>query len=527
LVTTILDTIRPYITNDEPFGPIDSGDINANDIPALKLLFEQHNWIYKNLRNRPSIIIGRRGSGKTYYLRSVFFDNQYDFYVEIRTARVLGYIARVIQKMTKEVIFPEMVSELWETILWIAVFSEIRKHPVIAADDLNLINAYLDKMNVIETDNVEDVLWNVATMLEEIINQNPKAAASDMLRGYNRITIDHAKAAVVKNLEASRKTFVILMDSLDDFQLEIDSVARSLQGLLKVVGAMNKPRDMVDVRFCLPSEVYHHFIKISSNPNKDFRRALKLQWTAAELILIAAQRLMLYLALYHPDFLKSILPLDPTRRADALKLFQAVLPDKITNQAGFQEETISYILRHTQLLPRHFLMLLNSIFKSSGTSQPRRPFPISQGRIVNGIRQMEEFMVGEIFIAFKLNYPTAEETCRRCLPELGHKFTQADLHKVFTRHGKAVFGNDGIFDFQRMLLEIGALGRVIPGKEKDLYIKGNFEYTVAHELVLSQEDELCIHPLFSGIFHGSSRQDRPVYPYGSVLEDEDYRDEFE
>jgi hypothetical protein len=98
-----------------------------------------------------------------------------------------------------------------------------------------------------------------------------------------------------------------------------------------------------------------------------------------------------------------------------------------------------------------------------------------------------------------------------------------DLHRVFTRYGKSVFGSDNLFEFQRMLLEIGAVGRVIKGKETDFYIKGNFEYTVSHELVLSQDDELCVHPLFSGIFHGSGQQDRPVYPYGSVLDDEDYR----
>jgi hypothetical protein len=102
----------------------------------------------------------------------------------------------------------------------------------------------------------------------------------------------------------------------------------------------------------------------------------------------------------------------------------------------------------------------------------------------------------------------------------------ADLHKVFTRHGKAVFGSDSLFEFQRMLLEIGAIGRVIPGKEKDVYIKGNFEYTVSHEMVLSQDDELCVHPLFSGIFRGHGRG-RPVYPYGSVLDDDDYRDGYD
>jgi len=219
--------------------------------------------------------------------------------------------------------------------------------------------------------------------------------------------------------------------------------------------------------------------------------------------------------------------LDLTKRADALTLFNAVLPQHISNQVGYEEETISYILRHTQLLPRHLLILLNSIFKNSEGTGSLNSFPISQERILNGIRQMEDFMVREIFVAFKLIYPTAEETCRRCLPELGHKFTMGDLHRVFTRHGKAVFGSDNLFDFQRMLLEIGAIGRVIPGKERDLYIKGNFEYTVSHPLSLSQDDELCIHPLFSGIFHGSGTKERPVYPYGSVLEDEDYRDGFE
>jgi len=518
----MLNNIRPYITRDEPFGPIDSGDIDSSDLKALLMLFEKHNLIYKNLRSRPSIIIGRRGSGKTYYLRSVFFDEQYDYFVEIRVPRVLAQVARAIQRLSAEVVFSELVSELWDTILWISVFLEIRKHSILPADDLNVVNGYLDKMRVRENDTVEDALRNVAHMLEEIVSKN-SASDVDILWRADKISLDDAKAVVLKSLDASGKKFAILMDSLDDFQLDIDSVARSLQGLLKIVGSMNKPRDVVDIRFCLPSELYHRFIKLSSNPNKDFRRALKLQWTASELVLIGAQRLMFHLILHYPEFNKRYSSLDLTRRADALTLFQAVLPEKITNHVGYQEDTMSYILRHTQLLPRHFLILLNSIFKNRGATARLTPFPVSAERIVTGIRQMEEFIVGEIFVAFKLIHPTAEEVCKRCLPELGHQFTMGDLHRVFTRHGKAVFGSDNLFDFQRMLLEIGAIGRVIPGKETDVYIKGNFEYTVQHQLSLSQDDELCIHPLFSGIYHGSGRKDRPVYPYGSVLDDEDYR----
>jgi hypothetical protein len=431
----------------------------------------------------------------------------------------------VIQGITTDAVFPETLAELWETILWTCVFSEIRKHSLLSSEKLYIVNAYLEKVGVKEGDTVDDVLWKVANLFDEVLNSDPRDGVSEILKRFDRVTFDDAKSVVLESLQASKKSFVILMDSLDDFRLDIDSVSHSLQGLLKFVGSMNKPRDVVDVRFCLPSELFRQIIKISSNPNKDFRRALKLQWTASELVLIGAQRLMYYLALYYPKFLKGMPQPDLIKRADALMLFSKVLPEKITNQAGFQEETMSYILRHTQLLPRHFLMLLNSIFK--GLSGPN-PFPVSEEKIIKGIRRVEEFIVSEIFVAFKLIHPTAEATCKRCLPELGHKFSVGELHQVFTRHGKAVFGGEGMFEFQRMLIEIGALGRVIPGKETDVYIKGNFEYTVAHELTLSHDDELCIHPLFSGIFsNGGRKKDRPVYPYGTVLEDEDYRDKFE
>jgi hypothetical protein len=201
----LLNSISPYITKDEPFGPIDSVDIDSTDLNALKLLFEQHNWTYKNLRNRPSIIIGRRGSGKTYYLRSVFFDKQYDFYTEIRTARVLGHMTRVIQRMTKDAVFPEMVSELWETILWISVFSEVRKSSLLSEDDLYVVNAYLDRVNVRDSDNVDGVLSNLATMLDDVMNKNANSKVLELLRGYDRITFDYTKTVVMDGFIRSKK----------------------------------------------------------------------------------------------------------------------------------------------------------------------------------------------------------------------------------------------------------------------------------------------------------------------------------
>ena len=99
------NVIEPYITIDEPFGPIDSTDIDPNDVEVLQKLFEGHNSIYRNMRHRPSIIMGRKGSGKTSYLRTVFFDGNYDFYIEIRTDHALTHISKVIQSLVKEAVF--------------------------------------------------------------------------------------------------------------------------------------------------------------------------------------------------------------------------------------------------------------------------------------------------------------------------------------------------------------------------------------------------------------------------------------
>lgn len=83
-------------------------------------------------------------------------------------------------------------------------------------------------------------------------------------------------------------------------------------------------------------------------------------------------------------------------------------------------------------------------------------------------------------------------------------------------------GSDDFFDFKRMLIEIGAVGRVV--SESDRYVQALFEYTVPHQLVTSTDDGLCIHPLFTEIFSAKTKLKKPIYPYGSIIDDPDYRD---
>jgi len=512
--------MNDYITQDEPFGPIDTVDIDDGDIDVLQALFEQHNRLYQDLRRRPSIIIGRKGSGKTAYLRSVFFDKQYSFYTEIKTPQAFGEVINMIQKVTKDALFPETVAEIWEIVIWVSVFSTIKKH-LKSVDDKAIINDYLSKIGIRDEDNIDSVLWAVADIFSERLKEKPLGVISELLRRFDKVNFNDARDVVKSFLLQTNKNFVILMDSMENLDLEIPTVHRSLQGLLKLIGSMNKPKDVVDVRFCLPAEIYHSFSnEISSNPNKDFRRSLVLQWTAPELISIGSQRLKIFFSLYNNRLFEKAKYLDPAKKENAIKIFSLALPTTIHNQYGFSENTLAYIIRHTQLLPRHFLMLLNSIF-SFVKKHRKQSLEIAEEDVRAGIRQIEERIVTEIYVAFKSRYPVAEKVCKACIPELEHHFTLGKLQKVFTQYGKKHFGYDDFSDFKRMLLEIGAVGRYI--SETNVYYKAVFEYIVPHELVTSVDDTYCLHPIFSGIYsHG--KNSKPVYPYGSELDDEDYRD---
>lgn len=524
-----LDLLRPYINKDEPFGPIDAYQIGSTDIvgptdiEALRLLFEKQNRVYKSFRDRPSIIMGRRGSGKTSYLRSVYFGDQYDYYVNITTENILEHISTVIHDLSSDTVYTEAIWKLWEKTLWTCVLTELSNKSIPVSGGLIAIDKYLELLNIKNGDSVDTVLWKLAGLNREVIEANSKNGLSEVLRQFDEKDFGGAKLAAIESLRSTNKKLVILMDSLEDFKLNIVSVERAIEGLLKCAGSMNNPNDVVDIRLCLPTELAGMVIEISSNPIKDFHRELKLEWTAKELILIGAQRLMYFIGLYHPDLIKRKSPFDELKRSEALALFKVVLPEKITNRRGFQEHSISYILRHTQLLPRHFLILLNSIFKGMNITQNPNPYPIRADNIINGIREVEERIVKEIFSAFRMIHPTAEDVCRRCLPELEHVFSQGKLRQIFNRHGKVVFNGGEFNDFQQMLIEIGAIGRVVPGAESDLYINGKFRYTMGHELTISHLDDICIHPLFSGIYSSDGKKELPVYPDGSGVDDQDYR----
>ena len=325
--------IREYLTDDEPFGPIDASEVENSD--ALKLLFEHHNKIYKALHQRPSIVVGRKGSGKTSYLNSVFFDTRYQCVAELEAAGAFTNVVDCISDVSTGAIFAESVAKLWENILYVGLFGAIRKKLNKSSAAAKYINDYLAKIEVRDGDTLDDVLWQITDVISEKGKDKPHGIIAELLRKLDNVTFKKTKEEVIKELKSNNYMAVVLLDSLDDFQLHIEDVSRAIQGLLKFVGESNKPSTPIDIRLCLPAELYHRFQSVSSNPNKDFRRKLVLHWVASELVMVASHRLNMYLWAHNKSGYLNFDGRDEKKAARVL--LESVMPKEITSKEALRK----------------------------------------------------------------------------------------------------------------------------------------------------------------------------------------------
>lgn len=519
--------IKEYINHDTPFGPIDANSIDIRHEGEMKELFDQENRICKNAFDRPSVIIGRKGSGKTAYLRSVYLDSTYAYVIKPNPAKAFIKVMGALDAKESETAFAELIAELWEKLFYCALFAKLIAEKAVSGEDLSQLQGYLASIGVRDRCTPDDILW---TIVETITDASPGSALGILLKTFMNVAsvtganFDECSDIADSALSRSNKKAVILIDSLDDYySIDAQNFRFALKGLFKCVGEFNKAGRLFDVRLCLPAELYHIFSEISVNPAKDFSRNVAIQWRAKELVCIAAQRLVLYLKNYYPDFYSPFYHLKCEDYKDALHLFHAVFPETIENSIGIKEKTLFYILRHTQLLPRHFIKHLNAIFAYQRRSD-QNFFPKMPAKAIQeGVRSNDDNLCKEIFSAFSYRYPTAGKVCNDCIPELPFCFSHGELQKVFNSRGKKAMGNNDFYEFKKMLIEIGAVGQVI-GNKTEKYIKGVFEYTLPHHLFTSTKDELCLHPAFIKVF--CARRElcrdgimRSVYPYGTDVDD--------
>ena len=241
-------------------------------------------------------------------------------------------------------------------------------------------------------------------------------------------------------------------------------------------------------------------------------------WSATELLQLAAHRYRLFLKLYDVDGFRRVEYLDFNKSKDLKQFWSNLFKQDIQNKYGTNESVLTYILRHTQLLPRQFLVILDRLIVASHqeTGGYRE---LKSDLAVWAIQKHEESVATEIFTAYYYIYPSSESLARDLLSNFPSTFTYDELEHKWKTAGKpldyhrAHAGHQGFGDMLEMLLRIGIVG--VCRNETERYIEGEFSYNKLIAPNIGQGNKLCVHPIFSKHFScADSYSRKAVLPSG-------------
>ncbi len=529
-----LDTI---LTDAAPFGPLASEGLFRAGADSADQLFDRSNLICaQTSRTPPAYIVGRKGAGKTAFLLGSTIGVHLPTEA-LQTSAVYSELVTAIRRYgeARGPLFVDQTAEIWQALFeHVAVFHACRTAD--GADppgELQVLWDYLD----VPTDGDGNATMAAELFLAKLTRRIVDVAGSSGLREViddltnNGVRFRAARVALRTVLCRRPQPLVIVMDNLEDLHSRLHEVADALAGLFRCVGtiATNAEAYPFRLQICLPSELFDQISEISANPEKDFRDSyLTIHWTASELLKLAGTRLRLYLETRHPDGLDVLAAracLIDEQEPD-VALLRAALPTTVRNALGIVEDPVAYLLRHTQLLPRHLIAILNRVFTMPDTDLER--VAVTADAVTAGTRAAERLVVKGVFAAFKGTYPDAELAVRSLSDRLDICFPASQLHVVFNQQGIRKRTGMEFDQFLSMLLAIGAVGIRIDQTER--YFQAQFQYTFDVPLNAAEdEDWLCVHPLFTRyLLERSLRRLRKsgslvTYPYGSDPADQDYR----
>jgi hypothetical protein len=510
-----LQRLANLLDDGEPLGPIDQEEISDLG-DARAILFEDAPAFASALSKDATLIIGRKGAGKSSIIaeykiaaaskqeRQRTSASRFDRtrIIEIETwDRFFEMVKAVSSLMPHEtdpmavLTPPEFVAQLWERVIW----EEIIKHYFEACtlmDGAGLLSPVCAYLNPTETTN----------------ETTPPNLLADKL-------YEEAKKAILNHIGACKERCLVLFDNMDDFPVKNLLFRKVTAGFLKCLVAFNRKYSGIMLIFCLPEEVEFAFSESSSNTIKDYQKAHWIHWRPIDLLRITGHRYRLLTAIKDFDHFVEIEPLDFEKRADIHALFDRLLPGSITNATGQEEDPLAYIIRHTQLLPRHIIFFFNEIlrrsFRATGGFREVQP-----NAVVEGVKEVEEIVAKHVLTPYLTLYPRLITACKDILPDLEPITDYGELKKIGRRFKSVV--EDDVGNVWHKLFEMGILGRVVPQREncpdfiiRSRYVLGAFHYNIDGSFSLATDGEYCFHPIFSSYF-GLARRNpddrRTVYP---------------
>ncbi len=509
--------LEGLLTHREPLGPIDQANIRA-DQDSDTIIYDRVTPFSEALSRAPVLLLGRKGSGKSailaeYRIRALHSDyravsldsppevgepflisiGSWDHFHQL-TRHVANQFRASNPAFDSEMVPTEYLSELWQEALWdeiIKFFYNFCHHRELRAQ-LAPVEKYI--------------------VADGGFTGPAERAAHDLFAA--------AKSAVLSFAKTRLSKIVLLIDSMERYPVRNVIFAEVLGGLLQAVNAVHYDSDSIHITFCLPEEIEMHLIGSSANIMKDYTAAYRIRWKPIDLLKVVAHRFRLFVQVQDPQFYKTLASINLESREGIHALYRSILPPSLLNAMNEPEDPLAYIIRHTQLLPRHSIAIFNGIVARSyeRTKQFRQ---LDEDAIREGISDAEKLIAQQVLVPYYKIYPDLIATCEDVLPDLSAVCTFNELRKIERRFSRRV--EDDVRNVWRTLFAMGVIGKVVPASSQSAgsdrlssrYCLAQFHYNIDGSFGLSADAEYCFHPVFTrhfGIARKNGDDRRAVYP---------------
>jgi hypothetical protein len=450
--------------------------------------FDQSRFNDEALDPETYIIVGRRGSGKTSLTKYFNFQQRFKNAISIDVDEPEIY-SSILEKIGNNVyLSPDLavndVRKIWELLIWSMIFNEYAgKDITISAAAVSL--GKKGKALIFLREVLNSILMKYVDEHGRILSELSNMLASP--------TIANAKAAVIKYTRAT--PIIIAIDTFERYDrsnVAMMSVTASLVQCANYFN-MNYADKGIHVKAFVSAEIFPH-IKESAitNTTKFIRHPLYLRWRPKDLVRLISWRFYRYMEGRKPKL--------PFKKIDwedfddmMAKMWYPFFGKKVVNLRGKEEDSFPYILRHTQMRPRQLVILCNNIAR---TAERAEKFPhFNEIAINRAIADCEYDLADEVLNSYDLIYPKVSEIIT-ALTNSPMIFKGNYLDQVAKRTSEIWSEGYSLSSFRRLVAELGIVGKVRHKSERAGIIEADFEYTLQDKLVLTNEDECVIHPMF-------------------------------
>ena len=238
---------------------------------------------------------------------------------------------------------------------------------------------------------------------------------------------------------------------------------------------------------------------VLQNPAKSVKNAVYLLWRPKDLRRLISWRFFRYLEKAELLKRESKANIDWEDDRDVTeKMWRPSFGHEIANARGFREHSFPYVLRHTQMRPRQLILMCNAIAKRA--LEGRRFPSFTDEDIRYGVKEIESDLASEIISSFEPVYPEVRLIVNALMniPML-FKGSELDKRAKLTR-AQWPQNAYSLANFRQLVTELGIVGRVQRRNDAG-WIDAEFDYSLKDRLVITDQDDCAVHPMFYGRFN--------------------------